>query len=183
MENILYERVKEVMEYYEYSPTAFADAIDVPRPIVSHILSGRNKPSLDVVQKIILRFPELNPLWLLTGKGEMRQLNLFTSEELESVSTEKPIDLSINAGLHKNTFSTPKEAATQKIALENETVHEPKPIDPIPTQTPQPIQALNLSALPTTPKPDTTFPIQGQKQVERIMVFYTDKTFSIYHPE
>lgn len=55
----------------QLSPTQFADTIGVSRPIVSHILSGRNKPSLEVVQKIVGAFPDLSLRWLLNGEGPM----------------------------------------------------------------------------------------------------------------
>ncbi|HEX8349404.1 MAG TPA: helix-turn-helix domain-containing protein [Hymenobacter sp.] len=65
------ERIRQLLETKQLTPTQFADAIGVARPIVSHILSGRNKPSLEVVQKIIAAFPDLALPWLLNGVGEM----------------------------------------------------------------------------------------------------------------
>lgn len=57
------------MEYYDLSAASFADKIDVGRSSISHLLSGRNKPSLDFVMKIIQAFPEVELYWLLNGKG------------------------------------------------------------------------------------------------------------------
>ncbi|OUJ71789.1 helix-turn-helix domain-containing protein [Hymenobacter crusticola] len=65
------ERIRQLLETRQLTPTQFADAIGVARPIISHILSGRNKPSLEVVQKIIGAFPDLSLSWLLSGTGEM----------------------------------------------------------------------------------------------------------------
>lgn len=65
------ERIREILSVRQLSPTQFADAIGVARPIVSHILSGRNKPSLEVVQKVIAAFPDLSLPWLLSGNGPM----------------------------------------------------------------------------------------------------------------
>ncbi|WP_410780004.1 helix-turn-helix domain-containing protein [Hymenobacter sp. 5414T-23] len=65
------ERIREILSKYQLTPTQFADAIGTARPIVSHILSGRNKPSLEVVQKIISAYPELSLPWLLSGTGPM----------------------------------------------------------------------------------------------------------------
>nr|WP_233816811.1 helix-turn-helix transcriptional regulator [Dyadobacter sp. CY312] len=47
------------------SPSIFADEIGIQRSSMSHILAGRNKPSLDIVQKIVKRFPELGVNWIL----------------------------------------------------------------------------------------------------------------------
>ncbi|WP_141765671.1 helix-turn-helix transcriptional regulator, partial [Hymenobacter coccineus] len=65
------DRIRELLLARQLSPTQFADAIGVARPIMSHILSGRNKPSLEVVQKIRAAFPDLSIDWLLDGTGPM----------------------------------------------------------------------------------------------------------------
>jgi len=64
-------RIRQLLDSKELSPTQFADLIGVGRPVVSHILSERNKPSLDVVQRIIGAFPEISLPWLLSGTGNM----------------------------------------------------------------------------------------------------------------
>lgn len=64
-------RIRQLLELRQLSPTQFADLIGVGRPVISHILSGRNKPSLEVVQRIIGAFPELSLAWLLSGAGAM----------------------------------------------------------------------------------------------------------------
>ena len=64
-------RIKQLLDWKQLSPTQFADRIGIGRPVISHILSERNKPSLDVVQRILTAFPELSTDWLLKGEGEM----------------------------------------------------------------------------------------------------------------
>ena len=63
------KRMEFIMEHYGYSGSSFADKISVQRSSISHLLSGRNKPSLDFVMKILDIFPELNLYWLLDGTG------------------------------------------------------------------------------------------------------------------
>jgi transcriptional regulator with XRE-family HTH domain len=65
------DRIRVLLQERQFTPTQFADAIGVARPIVSHILSGRNKPSLEVVQKVLAAFPDLSMGWLLNGTGPM----------------------------------------------------------------------------------------------------------------
>ncbi len=65
------ERIRTLLETRQLTPTQFADVIGVARPIVSHILSGRNKPSLEVVQRILAAMPDLSMPWLLNGSGPM----------------------------------------------------------------------------------------------------------------
>lgn len=75
--NSITERILAILEYKELTPSSFADTIGIQRSSMSHILSGRNKPSLDVIHKILITFPDILSDWLLTGKGPMKQLNLF----------------------------------------------------------------------------------------------------------
>ena len=63
------KRLQKIMDEYELNATNFADEIDVGRSSISHILSGRNKPSLEFVMKVIEAFPEVELYWLLNGKG------------------------------------------------------------------------------------------------------------------
>lgn len=65
------DRITKVIEYTELSPAEFAEEIGVQRSSISHIISGRNKPSLDFIMKIKNKFPDLEWDWLINGKGEM----------------------------------------------------------------------------------------------------------------
>jgi len=92
------KRLEKVMEYYGLSATAFADAITVGRSSISHILSGRNKPSLEFVMKIVEAFPEVAFQWLLNGKGKFpKRVPLPAPKELPLPSqvdnTQKAKDL------------------------------------------------------------------------------------------
>jgi plasmid maintenance system antidote protein VapI len=62
-------RIEKVLDFYNLSATSFADKISVQRSSISHLLSGRNKPSLEFVLKVEDAFPEIKLNWLLHGKG------------------------------------------------------------------------------------------------------------------
>lgn len=62
-------RLKEVMDYYNDTAASFSEKIGVQRSSISHILSGRNKPSLEFIMKILSSYPEVDLYWLLNGKG------------------------------------------------------------------------------------------------------------------
>lgn len=64
------KRLEFIMEHFNLNASSFADKVNVQRSSISHLLSGRNKPSLDFVLKIIDEFPDLNLYWLLNGKGD-----------------------------------------------------------------------------------------------------------------
>ncbi|RWW96627.1 helix-turn-helix domain-containing protein [Flavobacterium cerinum] len=63
------KRLEIILDYYSYSASVFADKMGVQRSGLSHLLSGRNKPSLDFVMKIVENFPEVDLYWLLQGTG------------------------------------------------------------------------------------------------------------------
>lgn len=63
------DRIKQIIEREEMTQSQFADFIGVNRPTLSHILAGRNNPSMEVVMKIHQSFPKINILWLIDGKG------------------------------------------------------------------------------------------------------------------
>lgn len=69
-------RIKEIIDHYNLSAAQFADRIGVQRSALSHVLSGRNRPSLDFILKIKSEFPELSLDWITLGKG-----NQFVTNE------------------------------------------------------------------------------------------------------
>ena len=83
-------RIQNIIEKYGLSSNAFANEIDVNRSTVSHILSGRNKPSIEVLQKILKRFPDVSANWLLLGQGSMLASK---SQVMEEVKETKPLTL------------------------------------------------------------------------------------------
>ena len=73
------ERLKKILEYYTISASSFAEKLQIQRSSISHIISGRNKPSLDFVLKVVHAFPEVDLYWLLNGKGVFPKENQSTS--------------------------------------------------------------------------------------------------------
>lgn len=65
------ERLLKLMEQEKLTAAKLADILEVQPSAISHILSGRNKPSFDLIQKLAINFPRLNIDWLITGKGNM----------------------------------------------------------------------------------------------------------------
>jgi transcriptional regulator with XRE-family HTH domain len=63
------KRLELILDYYNLSASVFADKIGVQRSSLSHLLSGRNKPSLDFIIKVVEVFPEVDLYWILNGKG------------------------------------------------------------------------------------------------------------------
>jgi len=80
------DRITKVIEYSKLSPAEFAEEINVQRSSISHIISGRNKPSLDFITKIKTAFPDIEWDWLINGQGEM----LISEKVIEPIIEEKP---------------------------------------------------------------------------------------------
>ncbi|WP_187287921.1 helix-turn-helix transcriptional regulator [Leadbetterella byssophila] len=72
------EKIEALIVGLDVSSTRFADLIGVKRPVISHILNGRNKPSLDIIQKIVERFPSLEYNWI----GDDQDLDMDLVEEI-----------------------------------------------------------------------------------------------------
>ena len=82
------QRLQTFFTTYNLTAAAFADAIAFNRSTISHLVSGRNKPSIDFILKVVEVYPAVSLEWLLTGKGQM-----LKAESLDTVNhtTEKSI--------------------------------------------------------------------------------------------
>ncbi|WP_310991852.1 helix-turn-helix domain-containing protein [Aequorivita marina] len=92
------KRLEKILEFYQLSATAFATEVDFNRSTISHLLSGRNKPSLEFVIKLLEKFPEVEMDWLLFGKGSFpktkeRKHEKPTLPQKPKSNVEKPSDL------------------------------------------------------------------------------------------
>jgi len=105
------KRLQKIFNYYDLSAAAFADAINVGRSSISHILSGRNKPSLDFVLKIVQTYPEVELYWLLNGTGNFPG-NLKIDDDPVTVTSPTPSRTQIN----QETRQLPPEQEAPPIA-------------------------------------------------------------------
>jgi len=81
------DRIKQIMEMERLTSSQFADEINIQRSSMSHVLLGRNKPSLDFVKKIKATFNKISLDWLLLGEGSMfvsQQENMHSIEDKDS---------------------------------------------------------------------------------------------------
>lgn len=85
------ERIIEIMRRKNISPSQFADEIGIQRSGMSHLISGRNKPSLEFVLKVLKRFPDVDPVWLLLGVSQPEGIieNSLEAEPMMSNDIEK----------------------------------------------------------------------------------------------
>jgi len=64
-------KLRQLMKHEGINSTRLADILGIQASGISHIMSGRNKPSFDFLLKLLQRFPQINPDWLLLDKGPM----------------------------------------------------------------------------------------------------------------
>jgi transcriptional regulator with XRE-family HTH domain len=69
------ERIEYIINHYGLSPSSFADHLGINRSSISHILSERNKPSMDIFIKIANAYKELSTDWLFLGVGDVFKAN------------------------------------------------------------------------------------------------------------
>ncbi len=95
------DRIQLLLQQERLTITRLADILDINKSNISHILSGRNNPSLDILQKILRKFPKINPKWLLLGEQQMylsnnnifeNKTNLEVFENKENNNTIKSSD-------------------------------------------------------------------------------------------
>lgn len=99
------KRIDRILKFHDLSASAFADKIGVQRSSISHLLAGRNKPSLEFVMKVTSAFPEVDLYWLLHGEGH------YPSKAKATPATEPKLE-------KKTKVDTPKPIPTQTKAID-----------------------------------------------------------------
>ena len=168
----LNERISKIIAYSSLSSSEFADAIDVQRSNISHITSGRNKPSLDFLIKIKDRFPELQWDWIIYGEGEMSKVT--TLELIE----EKPKPTSL-----PDLFSLINDENFGITESEDKVLKENSPQSNIPQPTETKKQISNSQPLVTKDTANNTQTSDNQiSTVKRIVFFYDNGKFETFEP-
>ena len=160
------DKIKQVLLTKNLSPSYLADDIGVQRSSISHILSGRNRPSLDIIQKIVRRFPEFTYDWFLDD-----DVQLLTEQPLIHTSTTQ-------ANLNRPQNRPEPSVVVYPMVETDRTANINRPI--IPKQNTSTESALQDQHLPV--RQPNTKDKQQDKQIDRILIFYTDGTFREYTP-
>lgn len=146
------------MKHEGLKPSQLAEMLGINPAGISHILKDRNKPSFDLLQKILRRFPQLNPDWLLLDSTQMYR-DEYTDVPKPSAPTVAP-QLPIDDGLY-GLFGSPEiEAAAPKAAR----------------QEPEDFESFAQSTA-------AQFPVSRTgANVQRVVLFYDDQTFESFSP-
>lgn len=101
------DQIQTILRKEDISASALAEKLGVQRSSISHILSERNKPSLDFIQKIIESFPHINTEWLLSGKGKYLKQSPETKSTIETpIALLKPAEEKTTTPKTENTPRT-----------------------------------------------------------------------------
>lgn len=174
------DRLKEILSQERLTPARFAELVGVQRSSVSHIISGRNKPSLDFLQKILTNFEHISPDWLVSGKGPYKRSQTSGKTENTGQIPGKPTG--------KIVFP-PAAASAEE---EKQAVYHTR----------QPMTMDKTAATPATKNSPDKDPqsssdsngtgSEGQpinqgritaKTIVKTLLFYDDNTFEAYYPE
>lgn len=158
------DRLIRLLDSEQLTASKFADKIGVQRSSVSHVLSGRNKPSFDFVQKTLIAFPEVSSDWLILGKGQMISgvpdypaATLFDPPVVPEARAPHAVDDSFTAE-HSEAMPSGK-----------------------PDESTQPTETLSEGGSITDGKSESDTSVKG-KRVVNVMLFYEDNTFQSFDP-
>lgn len=169
------DKIKQILIDKNLSPSYFADEIGVQRSSISHILSGRNRPSFDIIQKIIRRFPDLGYDWIMEEETG-RPNNTVPSLPLSYGSRTAPQPTGTARGDRygsTTTAGTTNSYGTASVETKSQR-NEIAPSLP-PSQSAQEL----IPALQTEPPPAAVI---TDKKIERILIFFSDGSFKDYLP-
>ncbi|MDC1363506.1 helix-turn-helix domain-containing protein [Flavobacteriaceae bacterium] len=85
------KRLQKILDFYGVTATSFSEKIAFNRSTISHLLSGRNKPSLEFVMKVLQTYPEVDLYWLLYGKGSFPTTVNKVNTQIKATSKQNTV--------------------------------------------------------------------------------------------
>ena len=163
------ERLKLFLAMEGLSPSQFADKLGVQRSGVSHLLSGRNKPSFEFISKMLVAYPKLNPDWLIMGTGKAYR------------------DMPGSEGSAPDAAPLTSVTNTEESTLPNAPLQETSINDSEPDLFAAPAPAVKPAETPQIPvvKPAESRPkaapqpVTGEKRIAQITILYTDGSYEV----
>ncbi len=168
-------RIQAVLKHSGLNASDFANVIGVTKASISHILTGRNNPSLDFVQRVLSNFKEINADWMISGTGPMLKTssdNLIRSHEvkLPPASGQKEIpQLFSTTGLDiEKSKSLESDWSVKGVPKSDESIKQ----EPV---------AKSFTNVVAKPKPAGN--ADSTKNIRRVILLYDDNTFSVYEAD
>lgn len=174
------ERIEFIMNGYGLTSSQFADKTGIPRASVSHILSGRNKPSLEVLQKVAAVFPDIDIQWLMLGVGQKPDFSqaVVQGESSKVIAEESAVAQEANLFMQYNEPEQPVVSIRQQ---SKQSVVQP--------EKPRVEEMRQQRVAPKNPQqaqrrtPQQRAVVEQVRRIKEIRVFYSDGTYEILYPE
>jgi len=163
------DRLLKLLDVEQLSSSKFADIIGVQRSSVSHILSGRNKPSFDFLQKTLKAFPLLNADWLVLGEGKMYEGDLAP---LGGTLFDQPLKAAdqVQNNAPEEAVKDDMESTVEEDKADEDAVSSEK------SQAEKPIAALHSMPGPVS---SAVKAVQDRK-IARVILLYNDNSFESF---
>jgi len=151
------QKLQQLLKSEGLTASRLAEMLEIQPAGVSHLIAGRNKPSFDLLQKILRRFPDINPDWLLlddeqmyrSDSGKTHEISISTSEDLFSKKSS-------NDTASTNILNIRRDG--EKMTAQEELICN------------------------TANKTSEIIPRNTSAQIDRIVIFYADGSFTDYNP-
>jgi transcriptional regulator with XRE-family HTH domain len=190
------DRIILLIKAMNQTAAQFADEIGVQKSSISHIISGRNNASLDFIQKILFRYPEVNMDWLMFGKGPIFKssesiANVSIDQRLSAVSSHNspPVDLfSEVLPAQPTEFRTENELRNETQLTDNTKQDDTNNASSIPVIEKPVIEKREQEVIVPARQPENPVSSSGYKNTStkslvKIVEFYSDNTYREYFPE
>lgn len=158
------ERLSKFIEMERLTSSRLAEILGVQPSNISHILGGRNKPSFEFIEKLLLRFPKLNPDWIILGKGPVYRLEITPA--IRPAETPEP---EANLSLFPDTATTIR---SQQHDISEEFL-------PLPN-TQNPTKKNHTASKPSVQEDIDDVP---ESEIDRIILLMKDKSCICYRPK
>lgn len=157
-------KIEQLMREFNLNSAQFAEEVGIKNSTLSHILNDRNKASLDVLKKILARFQQVNPEWLIMDSGKMFRPVLNSQEPTLFDNLDLNTTISDN-----NTEKVTEKKITDfsesvKKSVENNSLNEIEP------QSLENVQKVVEQIF--VPKIE-----YRSKSISKIIIYYDDNTF------
>lgn len=159
------ERIKQIMDHEHLNSSEFADKLGIGRAVISHILNGRNNPSLDVVTRILSKIDNIDPEWLISGKGNMLKLDTSNISNNNVVSSQ--IELNTKTNAQADLFST--QSPVESTVHEDNSKYGKENTD-----------SIGQNGNENTINKDIIYKKVADKKISKIIIYYTDNTFESF---
>lgn len=184
----LRNRIEELINSEKLSYTQFARKIGIQGTIISHIMNGRNKPSLDVVQKILTNFKNVNYEWLISGVGDMykNEVKNIENKYINHKNNDTQLDFPSLFDINSDNQSEYNKENELKNNIENQEKNQ----SPIESEKKITLEESSTPALEVSPIGNNTKTKEENpnkeippKKIKKIVVFYSDQTFEEFKQE